>query len=72
MQYPIISLKKRESRLLKYVVFLLSCSCYCYVSLPCGAMGWSVLVAFPSHTHLIFVGPASQILHKQDPRLLTH
>ena len=27
--------------------FLLSCGCKCSVSLPCGAMGWSVTVAFP-------------------------
>ena len=26
---------------------LCECGCLCSVSLPCGAMGWSVIVAFP-------------------------
>ena len=26
----------------------------CSVSLPHGAIGWSVIVEFPDHTHLLF------------------
>ena len=29
------------------IVFLLLCFSYCFVSLPPGALGWSVIVAFP-------------------------
>ena len=32
-----------ESWLLYLIVFLLSCGCYCSVSLPPGVMGWSVV-----------------------------
>ena len=37
-----------------FVVFLLSCGCYCYVPISHGAVGRSVVVAFPVHTHLMF------------------
>ena len=41
------------------IVFLLSCSCLCSLSLPCGAKDWSVFVVFvtdefPGHTHMFF------------------
>ena len=51
----------REGELLNtFIVFLLSFDCWCFVSLPGGAVGWSLarvcamVVAFPSHTHLLF------------------
>ena len=36
---------------LTLIVFLLTCGCYCHVSLPRGAVGWSAIVAFPDYTH---------------------
>ena len=33
--------------------FLLSCDCQCLVSLPRGAVGWSVIVALPDQSHLL-------------------
>ena len=51
----------REGELLNtFIAFLLSFDCWCFVSLPCGAVGWSLarvcamVVAFHSHTHLLF------------------
>ena len=38
------------------IVFLLSCDYYCCALFPRGAMGWSVIVAFPGNTHLHFYG----------------
>ena len=35
---------------------LLACDCKCSVSLSRSAVGWSVIVAFPGHTHLLFEG----------------
>ena len=32
------------------IVLLLSCGCLCSVSLPSGAVDWSVVVAFPGHS----------------------
>ena len=29
------------------------CGCCCSASLPQGAMGWSVIVAFTGHTHFL-------------------
>ena len=40
---------------LLYLAFLLSCDCKCFVSLPCGAVGWSVIVAFAGHNHLLLL-----------------
>ena len=37
-----------------YFVYLILCSCYRSVSLPNGAMGWSVIVTLGGHTHLLF------------------
>ena len=38
----IISLRKRERRLLYFnCVLFLSCDCFCTVSIPHGAVGWS-------------------------------
>ena len=41
-----------------HFVFLLSRECYCSVSVPPGALSWSVvchvIVAIPSHTNLLF------------------
>ena len=38
------------------IVFLLPCGCTCYMSLPRGTMrSWSLTVAFPGHTHLLFM-----------------
>ena len=44
----------QSSRLvtLLLIVNLLSCDCYCHVSLHHGAVGWSVAVAFPGNIHL--------------------
>ena len=33
-------------------MILLSCVCLCFVSLLCGAVGWSVIMAFACHIHL--------------------
>ena len=33
------------------IVFFLPCGCLCSFSLPPGALGWSVIVEFPGHTH---------------------
>ena len=41
--------EERELAALLYVLQL-----PCSVSLPQGAVGWSVIVAFPGHTHLPF------------------
>ena len=38
-------------------MFLLSCDCYCSVSLPRGVVGWSVVVTFSGHTHLLCFRP---------------
>ena len=37
-------------------VFYLSCDCQCFVSLPRGAGRLHVILAFPDHTHLMYVG----------------
>ena len=38
---------------LALVMFLLSCGYLCYVSLPRGAIGWSVIVTLPGQSHLL-------------------
>ena len=37
------SSRERESRLLSFVVSLMSCYCECSVALPRGAVGWSLV-----------------------------
>ena len=37
---------------LTFIVFWMSCSCYCSLPFPHGAM--CVIVAFPGHTNLLF------------------
>ena len=42
-----------------FIVFLMSCGCYCSLPIPRGAVGWSAVcdcgtVAFPGHTHILF------------------
>ena len=44
--------RERESFCLNLIVYLLSCGCKGSVSLPRG-VAWSVIVAFPDHTHLL-------------------
>ena len=36
------------------IVFQLSCEGLCSVSLPRGAVSWSLIVTFTGHTHLLF------------------
>ena len=49
------SQRGRESCLFYFICVLAVCGCQCYVSLPHGAVGWSVVGAFPGHTHLLFL-----------------
>ena len=49
----VISLVEETAGCLTLIVLLLSCEHYCSVSLPCCAMDWSVIVAFPGHTLLL-------------------
>ena len=42
------------NHLASILVFLLSCGCKCSVFLPCGTVGWSIIIAFPPvHTHFL-------------------
>ena len=57
--FPTLNLTKNPvKQLIKnsdLTVLLLSCGYLCSVSLPLGAVGWSVrsvIVEFPNHTHL--------------------
>ena len=34
-------------------MFLLLCGCCRFMCFPSGDVGWSVVVAFPDHTHLL-------------------
>ena len=54
--FAIISLGKKDSWLLYFNNISMSFDSYCSVSLPRGDMGWSTVcvLAFPSHTHLVF------------------
>ena len=49
--------RERESWLLYFNCdcVLVSCGCLCYMFLHLGAESWYVIVAFPGHTHLVFV-----------------
>ena len=45
-------LSRGRAACLILIVFLLSCSCLFSESLPLSAVSWSLIVAFPGHTHL--------------------
>ena len=54
--FTIVLINKRELHgCFTLAVFMLSFGCLCFVSLPHGALGWSVTVAFPGYTHLFFL-----------------
>ena len=44
------------------IVFFLLCGCWFSVSLPSGSMQWSVIVAFPGHTDLLYEYHLSKIV----------
>ena len=44
----------RESWLLYFKFFLISCDCKCSVALPHDAVGWSAVCVCGDHTHLLF------------------
>ena len=47
-------LKEERDCCFALIVFLMSCFCLCYVTLPHGVVGWYVVcdIVFPDHTRL--------------------
>ena len=52
--FAIILMGMRQLGSLNLFVFLVSCDCYCYLSLSRGMVGWSAVCdcVFSDHTHL--------------------
>ena len=46
--------KDERTGFFAFNVFLMSCDCWCFVSLSHIAVGWIVIVLFPGQIHLLF------------------
>ena len=67
----VISLVEKTAGCLTLIKLLLSCGYYYSMSLPCCAIDWSLIVAFPGHTLLLSdnVSSADNICIQFRPRI---
>ena len=57
--FAMIFLRKKELFDLHQLCSMLACGCQCSVSIPCGAVGWSV--TFPGHTHFLYFSECNNV-----------
>ena len=52
----VLSTFAKRDGIFTFIVFLISCDCYCFVALPHGAMCWSavLIVIFSDYTRFTF------------------